>query len=96
MRFRAKAAQEDGQVVVRMATMNDGLSTPATSVDRRGAIVYERTLPGGMMIPPVLRLTPDEAQAIYEALGGVAARLEQLRMDGLISRMDRLIDRLGQ
>ena len=90
-------------IIVRLAAIpNDGDVTPASGIAEDGQIEYAAGAAPGSLLDPVLRITHDEAHAIYDALGVVLNRShphrDQGRADLLAerARVDRLIEAVAQ
>ena len=89
-------------ILIRLAhTRRDGEVTPASGVTN-GQIEYAAGVAPGSLFDPVLRITHDEAHAIYDALGVVLNRshphADQGRADLLAerARVDKLLEAVSQ
>jgi len=105
MKIRAHAENDFayGAILIRLAsTQRDGDVATASGVTDDGQIEYTTRVPPGSFSDPVLRITHDEAHAIYDALGVVLNRshphADQGRADLLAerARVDKLLETVSQ
>ena len=89
-------------IIVRMAHVGrDGTIAVASGVSADGQVEYAAGVEPGTLTDPVLRITTDEAHAIYDALGVALNRshphADQGRADLLHERgrVDRLLDTIS-
>ena len=102
MHFRAQAEDDFATfgILVRLALIRDDGTVDVASGVRDGQVEYAAGVPAGQVTDPLLRITQEEAHAIYDALGVALNRSHPHRDQGRADllhergRVDKMIDAL--